>query len=184
VKFVFDIETLGWLTCFVSKEDGSILKVSHSSDYGDAFQAFLNAVFVFRQRVQEAPAVWAPFSIDLKWADDFLCFNWTISLTEHPGFLNIKIEEFTGDGQSCLGVLFDEKVSLSTLLADLYTSLDKLFSRLGFIGYKNAWEAGNFPVAEYIILKTERQQTPEMEQVKTWTDRLDSEQEINILLRS
>lgn len=50
-------------------------------------------------------------------------------------------------------MLIQEDIETEKLFDAIYQSLEKMLAEFGFVSYKKKWEAGNFPIYEYITLR-------------------------------
>ncbi|MDR6238173.1 hypothetical protein [Aureibacter tunicatorum] len=65
----------------------------------------------------------------------------------------LKIEESYVKNTDYRAVLCDVRFESEILFTQIFSSLEKMYTQFGLVGYKMAWEVGNFPVAEFLILK-------------------------------
>lgn len=152
MEIKFKIETLGYLVSEISSNTKRF-KIGHSSAYGDRFQELLNKLFFIYEIVKEKNTTYFPYSTNVLWEDDRVNYYWTICIDSIDSCINIKIEQLSPSNESYKEVLFQEDIETEKLFDAIYQSLEKMLAEFGFVGYKKKWEAGNFPIYEYITLK-------------------------------
>ncbi|PUV26335.1 hypothetical protein [Sphingobacterium athyrii] len=156
MEIKFKIETLGHIVSEISS-DTKRFKIGHSSDYGDKFQELLNKLFFIYEIVKEKDTTYFPHSTNVLWEDDRVNYSWTIRIDSIDSCINIKIEELSPSNVLYKAVLIQEDIETEELFDAIYQSLEKMLAEFGFVGYKKRWEAGNFPIYEYITLKAARE---------------------------
>ena len=174
--FEFDLITLGWINCFIKNNDETI-KIGVSSDYGDTFQELLTRLFNNRNYMDNDP-----YSFEIIWNDDMCQYHWLITVMK-PKNYEIKILVKSTGNPNYSEELVDVKIKEEDLFADIYRSLLALYKKFGFVGYKEVWEVGNFPVYEFLILKSEYTGlTLKLDKYsEEWTHKVDSAQELDLL---
>ncbi|WP_343675074.1 hypothetical protein [Chitinophaga sp.] len=130
------------------QQGGKIIKAHHSSPHGDKFQELLNEFFI----IYNAGKTGAPYAFELKWNDDRADYLWSVSKDTD---IEVEITELSPTGESYKEQLIKHTFSFEELFNTIYISLSEMLKAFGFIGYKTNWEAGNFPIYEYLILKSE-----------------------------
>lgn len=153
MKIQFKLETLGSISAeFHVNND--VHKVFHSSDFGDRFQDLLNKLFFIYDAVCDMMSHYFPLSVESVWQDDFIHYNWLVSMESINSDIKIQVVETYPNNPGCNKELFCDHIDFKTFFDFLYTSLDEMLQEFGFIGYKKNWEVGNFPIAEYLTLKS------------------------------
>lgn len=155
MKLNFKIDTTGYIVFEALKED-SIIRIGHSSSYGDKFQELLNQFWFIYEQIKNNNAQYFPYSFEILWNDDFVNYKWSVNISSAKSLLNIKIFELSTSDTEYKVKLLDESLEFEVFFNQLFISLDKMFNDFGMIGYKIVWEAGNFPIFEYLTLKAER----------------------------
>jgi hypothetical protein len=155
MKIQFEIQTLGYIVAKLETEDEKI-KIGHSSAYGDKFQELLNGLFFIYSCRKEASNNLFPYSFEIIWYDDFANYSWNMKVASLQSELEIKIIELSPSNPSYRRKLLSQKISFDNLFDEIYSSLDRILQEFGFIGYKNNWEVGNFPLGEYLMLRADK----------------------------
>lgn len=185
MKIKFEVETLGYITATFFSEDKKV-KVFHSSDYGDGFQELLNQLFFIYDIVINNEQQYYPYAFEMQWRDHFVAFSWNVSMSTRNANLVIKMDELSPANDSHKVELLNIEISFADLFDDIYLSLEDIFNKFGFVGYKKKWEVGNFPVFEYVTLKSKvlglnlipaKYDNKEDE----WTGKIATEAEANII---
>lgn len=151
----FNIQTLGYVVAEFETKNGKI-KIGHSSTYGDKFQELLNRIFDIYNLRRASELQLSPYSFEVVWYDDRVNYSWTIEMCQHDSTLQLIILELSPSNREYRRELVNEHIALNSLLADVFLSLEALWHRFGFIGYKMNWEVGNFPISEYLTLKADK----------------------------
>lgn len=180
----FRIETLGYIVAeFLS--DTKRLKIGHSSNYGDKFQELLNKFFFIYEIVKENNSIYFPYSTDVLWQDDFINYKWNISMNSLDSCINIKIDELSPSNSEYKEELLNANIKKEALFDDIYLSLDEALMDFGLVGYKKKWKIGNFPMYEYIILKSARKEVDLFNisciEEAEWRQKIDFSDELGIL---
>lgn len=152
MEIKFKLETLGYMTAEFLFNNKSF-KIGHSSDYGDRFQELLNKIFIIYEIIKCREDTYLPYNAKILWEDDFVNYEWSISIDSLESDMKIEIYELSSSNTEYKVELINERIKVENLFKDIYLSLNHLFVDFGFVGYKKNWEVGNFPIYEYIILK-------------------------------
>lgn len=157
MRLNFELETLGYLNCKIQDNYGNEIKIFHSSDYHDKFQELINDFFIIKKYVLNDNTYSYPYKSEIEWRDTFIAYKWKIYLEEYGKPIRIEIvETSTTNSSNHLMSLISEYMDIDDILNDIFISLDNMLKKFGLLGYKKNWEIGNFPIAEYIILKAEK----------------------------
>ncbi|MBB1646718.1 hypothetical protein [Sphingobacterium sp. UME9] len=187
MEIKFKIETLGYLVSEISSNTKRF-KIGHSSAYGDIFQELLNKFFFIYEIVREKDTKYFPHSTNVLWEDDFVNYNWTISMDSIDSCINIKIEQMSPSNVSYKEVLIQEDIETEKLFDAIYQSLEKMLAEFGFVGYKKRWEVGNFPIYEYITLKAAIKggdlENTNCNEEDEWKQKMDLKDELGIISMS
>jgi len=87
----------------------------------------------------------------LIWTDDFANFKWHLTYNDSQS-IYIEISKSYIEIPEASESVIKFNISVKEFSEQLYLSLKKMLSIYGLVGFKTAWEVGNFPVAEYIKL--------------------------------
>ncbi|GAA3930306.1 hypothetical protein GO495_07420 [Chitinophaga oryziterrae] len=155
MKIQFNIQTVGYIVAELETEDEKI-KIGHSYAYGDKFQELLNGLFFVYSCRREANGDIFPYSFEIMWYDDRVNYSWIITADSLQSELEIRIIELSPTSSIYSRELWKKNLSFDNLFNEIYSSLDRLLLEFGFIGYKNNWEVGNFPLGEYLMLKADK----------------------------
>ncbi|SEW42259.1 hypothetical protein [Chitinophaga arvensicola] len=181
----FNLQTLGYIVAEFETKAGKI-KIGHSSTYGDQFQELLNKIFHIYQLERRSETDFFPCSFEVMWYDDRVNYEWRIECDHAACKLQVKVFELSTSDKKYRRELVNEIISLDSLLGDILLSLENLWHRFGFIGYKTNWEVGNFPMYELLTLKADRSGwniLPEKaNEEDDWRQKVATENEIDLLL--
>lgn len=185
MKVKFGIETLGYIIAEFFDGDRKA-KIFHSSDYGDGFQELLNKLFWIYDIVVNDKQEYYPCSFETQWRDDFVIFSWSVGMESKSSNIFIKINELSPANDAYRIELINTEISFKDLFEHIYLSLDDIFNRFGFVGYKKNWEIGNFPSFEYIILKSHELRinlstTKYSNEDDEWMGKVEASDEVNIV---
>lgn len=156
MEIKFRIETLGYIVADLMVS-GEKIKVGHSSFYGDKFQELLNNFFFIYEIVKTNNKDYFPYSFETLWNDDFVNHLWTVGIDSPQSFIKINLFELSPSNAEYKVELVSEIIKMEDLFDSIYLSLEEAFVEFGFVGYKKNWEIGNFPIYEYITLKSEKE---------------------------
>jgi hypothetical protein len=170
----FELKTLGWMAAEFITDDETIT-VYHSSDYGDIFQKLLNGLFLIKDSFSH--------SMELLWEDDNVNYLWILNVKSD---INIQIYEVSPDNSNYKQEILNYVMPLEALFNDIYISLDEMYKKFGLIGYKKTWEAGNFPIFEYLTLKAEKEglrldAIHHPDDDEGWTNKVNTKDELKFL---
>ncbi|MDR2004118.1 MAG: hypothetical protein LBQ74_13885 [Prevotella sp.] len=151
----FKIETISYIVAEF-KSNKINIKIGHSGLYEDKFQELLNVFYNIYIALKGETSIYFPFVSEIVWKDDFVHYKWTVSMDSLESNINIKITELYPANPEYHKILLDENFSKKQLYDDIYISLHQLYNDFGFIGYKHNWDIGNFPIGEYLLLKSDK----------------------------
>ena len=124
MKLEFKIETQGWMAMLISKEERPPIKILF------------------------------PYSSSTVWCDEVRNFRIQWSMENFGSLVNVTIHEDAVYNSGNPQMLFDGEIELKGLLKHILISLHDLLRDFGLCGYKKVWEVGNFPIADYLELKS------------------------------
>lgn len=150
----FFLDTLGWMTLLVNDGNKDRARISHSSDYGDKFQELINHVMFLREILASGESAYLPYESSTDWCDDIINYNISFILEDFTSPIKFKVVETPIQNPNQSKLIVDCLVNSTDLFSQLYNSLQDMISDFGLIGYKKNWEVGNFPIADYLILKS------------------------------
>ncbi|MET6997065.1 hypothetical protein [Chitinophaga defluvii] len=185
MDIVFTIETPGYIVAEFSVNETKV-KIGHSSSYGDRFQELLNKFFHLYEVVRNNEREYFPYTAKVLWEDDFINYTWSISVDSVSSDVEIKIHELSPSNSDYKVELVNRRLTIEDLFNNIYYSLDGLLVNFGFVGYKKAWEVGNFPIFEYLTLKAGRESIQlhvvnSSDDEQNWTNKIDIEEELNLI---
>ncbi|QQT29467.1 hypothetical protein I6I99_19270 [Sphingobacterium multivorum] len=184
MEIKFKIETLGYIVAEISCATKR-LRIGHSAAYSDKFQELLNKFFFISEIVKEKQEIVFPYSTHVLWEDDFVNYNWTLSVYSIDSRINIKIDQLSSSNLTFKERLIHEDVEMEKLFDAIYFSLDEMLNDFELVGYKKKWEVGNFPIAEYITLKAARKgldlQNMKCSEEEEWKQKMDLKGELGII---
>jgi hypothetical protein len=184
MEIKFKIATLGYVVAEISSATKRP-RIGHSAAYGDKFQELLSKFFFISEIVKEKQEMFFPYSTHVLWEDDFVNYNWTLSIDSIDSHINIKIDQLSPSNLTFKETLIHENVEMGKLFDAIYFSLDEMLKDFGLVGYKKNWEIGNFPIAEYITLKAARKgldlQSTKCSEEDEWKQKMDLKGELGII---
>lgn len=185
MKLKFTLETLGWISCLISDRNGQHVKFYHSSDFGDKFQVLLNNLMFMREILINNEAGFFPFKFSTIWSDEISNFELKFSTANTESFIEIRIVETPIQNPNESKRIFIGVATKEELFRSVLDSLDVMLTEFGFVGYKKIWEVGNFPIAEYIELKSWASNSSfrmhECKEENTWKGKVSFSDEIKLL---
>ncbi|MCW3463669.1 hypothetical protein [Chitinophaga nivalis] len=181
----FTIQTCGYITAEFEMTDRKI-KIGHSSTYGDKFQELLNGLFIIYNSSKEGDSDFFSYTFEVKWYDDRVNYSWILTSTALGSEIEIKIHELS-PVDPCYNVeLLKSHISFKDLFNAIYLSLNRMLKDFGFIGYKNNWDVGDFPVYEYLKLKSDKYNLKLYKEdgieSDDWKSKISIEDEMNLVL--
>lgn len=180
----FIIQTLGYITAEFQIE-GEKIKIGHSSAYGDKFQELLNGLFLIYNSSEEEDRDFFPYSFEVIWYDDRVNYSWLVTARTNTE-IEIKVFELSPSNPSYRVELLKQSITFNALFNTIYLSLEKMLKAFGFIGYKINWDAGNFPLYEYLRLKSYKYNLElhkqEITEDDEWRCKVPIEDEMNLVL--
>lgn len=185
MKIKFQLETLGSISAQF-QIDNEILKAFHSADYGDKFQTLLNKFFSIYGISIEGLHPDFPYYFELLWEDDFINYLWKVKIDALDSLINIRIDELAPENPSYRKEILNQNMSKEEVFNSILTSLEDMIDTFGFIGYKRVWEVGNFPIFEYLILKSKKNDIKlkllnEDNEEEEWKKKVSIEDEIRVI---
>lgn len=179
----FKLETVGYMVAEFSATD-KIIKIGHSSSYGDKFQELLNKFFFIYEIISTKEENHFPFAFELLWEDDFVNYEWNVNIDSAQSAIRVKIFELSPTNRDHKVELVNGESQIEDFFNNIYLSLNELLSGFGFIGYKKNWETGNFPIFEYIVLKAKKEQLIMQtirDAAEEWKQKINPEDELKVI---
>jgi hypothetical protein len=184
MNFRIDIETQGYVVARFF-EANNVVKIGHSSTYGDKLQELLTKVFFLRRISGERLNDFFPYSFDVLWEDDRVNYLWTFRMNHAESEVNLIVYELSPSDSTYRRIIVNSNLHTDELLKNVYHSLRNIFSEFGFCGYKVNWEVGNFPCYELIVLANQFEITDLLlfgdRKNLNWPNRVEKATEFSIL---
>lgn len=185
MDILFKINTISYIIAEF-KSDQNNIEIGHSGLYEDKFQELLNEFYLIYKTLKGKPLINFPHTAEILWKDDFIHYKWVISINSSQSEINIKIIELYTSNPKHYNILINENFSKEKLYDNIYSSLHQMYINHGIIGYKYNWDVGNFPIAEYLLLKADKfnLELPlkKEEEEEEWKNKICEEDELNVLI--
>lgn len=181
----FSIQTFGYIIAELELKEKKI-KIGHSSSYGDKFQELLNELFLIYNSSKHGDESFFPYIFDVKWYDDRVNYSWSVSAATLNSEIEVEIFELSPVEKTHKIQLLKHNFAFEDLFTAVYTSLEKMLKEFGFIGYKSNWVVGNFPMYEYLKLKSDKYglelKKEEVTEDDDWKEKMSIKNELIVIL--
>lgn len=184
MKLEFNIGNIGSFVASFESDQHKV-KIRHSAYYGDKFQELLNELFLIYNSKQNGEESFFPYTSEVFWYDDCVNYSWQISAASSSSEIRIEIYKISPVDNTYKINLLKHNFRFNDLFDAIYASLEKILKDFGFIGYKINWEAGNFPIYEYLKLKSDKYglelRKEDVDEDDEWKNRMLVENELMII---